>query len=158
MHFICNLVFSFTFCNCKFPKLFVILYIYLIIFFSEFIINLFSDFVVGGSCSFGFLNSVLGWYQNFRTAQLLEIWGCYMHFDNLLRLYLQFSLLDLSNHFKAFATGSINNWEYISVFWNEVSLFVVIYSNFGDLKPKLKLLSPSSIEYVMGEKHHNSNY
>ena len=81
-----------------------------------------------------------------------------MQFDNLLRLYLQFSYLDLSNHFKAFATGSINNWEYIGVFWNEVSLSVVIYSNFGDLKPKLKLLSPSSIEYVMGEKHHNFNY
>ena len=32
-----------------------------------------------------------------------------------------------------------------------MSLSVDSYSNFGDLKPKLKLLILSSIEYVMGE-------
>ena len=32
-----------------------------------------------------------------------------------------------------------------------MSLSVDSYGNFGDLKPKLKLLIPSSIEYVMGE-------
>ena len=32
-----------------------------------------------------------------------------------------------------------------------MSLSVDSYSNFGDLKPKLKLLIPSSIEYVMAE-------
>ena len=69
-----------------------------------------------------------------------------MYCVNLLRLYLQFSLLDLSNHFKAFVTGDT-----LSVFWIEVSLSVDSYSYFGDLKPKLKLLIPSSIDYVMGE-------
>ena len=32
-----------------------------------------------------------------------------------------------------------------------MSLSIDSYSNFGDLKPKLKLLIPSSIDYVMGE-------
>ena len=32
-----------------------------------------------------------------------------------------------------------------------MSLSVESYSNFGDLKPKLKLLIPSSIDYVIGE-------